>query len=230
VGFTTSTNSAIDIAGISPTIPNTVFAHVTLETGNIGDGIYRSIDGGASWTRILSKGDSLSFVIRNNGDLVAASPTLGAWVSHNNGDLWTDLTSPPHLNCLVETAAHEVWGCTQNYGSMQAMGDGFGIMKTTDLATWTPVMKYQDTAAPVACGATALQKTECIDKFWCGVRMQLGITSTVINCDATSDMGPDIVVKVPKGCCDTGDGVGPMSLALGAAVGILIGRPRRRRR
>jgi hypothetical protein len=101
-------------------------------------------------------------------------------------------------------------------------------MKTTDLATWSPVMKYQDITGPEDCAAPSLQKTECIDGTWCGLRSQLGITSTVINCDVPAE-AVDITHKPPKGCCDTGDGVGPMTLALGALVGILIGRPRRRR-
>lgn len=226
----TSTNSAIDIVGVSPTVPDTLYARVTLETGNIGDGLYVSTNAGTSWTKILSKQDSIAFLARGNGDIVAATQTLGAQVSSNNGTSWTDLPSPPHLGCLAEKSNGEVWGCTLNYGSMQVMADGYGIMKSTDLMTWSPVMKYQDIAGPVDCGADTLQKTQCVDNgTWCGVKTQLGITSTAINCDVPAEGGADVTHKAPAGCCDTGDGVGPLTLALGAAVGILIGRPRRRR-
>jgi hypothetical protein len=223
----TSSNSAIDIVGVSAT-PDTLYARVTLETGNIGDGLYVSTNGGTSWTKILSMQDSIAFLARANGDLVAATQTLGAQISHNNGTSWTALPSPPHLGCLVEKANGEVWGCTTNYGSMQVMADGYGIMKTTDLMSWSPVMKYQDIAGPVDCAAPTLQKTACIDTTWCGLESQLGITSTVINCAVPTE-AVDITHKPPKGCCDTGDGVGPLTLALGVVVGILVGRPRRRR-
>jgi hypothetical protein len=224
----TSSNSAIDIVGVSATTPDTLYARVTLASGNIGDDLYISTNGGTSWTKILSLQDSMAILVRNNGDIVVGTQTLGSQVSHNNGTSWTPLTNPPHLSCLVEKANNEIWGCTLNYGSMQVVADGYGIMKTTDLTTWSPVMKYQDITGPEDCGGDTLQKTECIDGTWCGLKSQLGITSTVINCEVPSE-SVDITHKPPKGCCDTGDGVGPMTLALGALVGILVGRPRRRR-
>ncbi|HEV7558390.1 MAG TPA: hypothetical protein VGO00_23130, partial [Kofleriaceae bacterium] len=129
--FTTSKNSTIEIAGIDPTNPDILYARVTLENNNVGDAIYKSINAGSTWVKILEEGDSLhAFVVRSNGDLVAGTPTLGAWVSHDGGTNWTPLVNPPHLNCLVENSAHELWGCTLNYGSNQIPADGFGIMKT----------------------------------------------------------------------------------------------------
>lgn len=220
--------SSIEVAAVSPTAPNTVFLRVTQENGTLGDGIYRSTDGGMTWTKALAKGDSLeAFAVRANGDLVAGTPSSGAFVSHDNGDTWTTLTGAPHLSCLVENSAGELWGCTQNYGSQTIPADGFGIMKTTDLVTWTPVLKYQSIAQPVACAAGTVQMDTCQGNTWCSLETQLGITSTAIACPSLVDAGMMVVVdpKTPAGCCDTGGS--PGGLVVGTLVGLVLLRRRR---
>jgi MYXO-CTERM domain-containing protein len=219
--------SAIEVAGISKTDANLVFLRVTQQTGSIGDAIYRSTDGGMTWTKVLSKGDSLeAFAVRANGDLVAGTPSSGAFISHDNGDNWTPLTGAPHMGCLVENAAGELWGCTQNYGSQTIPGDGFGIMKTTDLVTWTPVLKYQEIAAPVTCAAGTQQQDVCQAMTWCPLETQLGITSTVLPCPSLVDAGLVVDPKAPAGCCDAGE-VPPAGLVIAGLVGIVLLRRRR---
>ena len=117
---TTSENSAIDIVGISPVERDTLYVKVTLETGTDGDAIYRSTNAGATWTKILSKNSrfGLAFLVRNDGTCVAGTRELGAWKSTElrSGTTWTRSTSAPHIGCLYENTADEVWACTQNYG------------------------------------------------------------------------------------------------------------------
>jgi MYXO-CTERM domain-containing protein len=233
-GFVTAVNSAIEIAGVSPTNPNLVFARVTLENNNIGDAIYVSTTGGASgtWTRILGKPADIAFVVRANGDLVAGTKTEGSVVSHDNGTTWIPLVDPPHINCLYENAAGEVWACTQNFGSNQVLSDDAGIMKSTDLATWTKVLRYQDIQAPVACAAGTPQHDTCEVTMWCGLRMQFGITSTFGNCPSLVDGPPDAGIGPVShsGSCQTGDSSSaPTALVIGAAVGMVLVRRRRRR-
>lgn len=245
-GMTTSNNSAVYIVGISPTSPDVVFARVTLENGSNGESLYRSTDAGQTWTKMLDKPDLLSFVARANGTCVASAQTLGAWVSTDCDDpaktpTWTALVNPPHINCLVESASGEVWACTQNFGSPGLPSDGYGIMKTTDLATWTGVLKFQDIAGPVVCPGGALdaggtvQHDTCQETVWCGLKMNLGITSTVIDCPSfTPDNAPDATAvhpgTKPKGCCDTSGAGAPGALFVSALVGLACFGPRRRRR
>ena len=239
-GMTTSSNSAVIILGVAPANPDVVFAKVTLENGSSGESIYRSIDGGSTWTKLLDKPDLLSFVARANGTCVASAQTLGAWVSNDCDDptktpTWTALTNPPHINCLVENEAGEVWACTQNFGSPGLPADGYGIMKTTDLQTWTGVLKFQDIEAPVSCAAGTVQHDSCQANVWCGLKSNLGITSTAITC--ASPFGPDNAPdanlvnpgKKPGGCCDTGGGGAPGALFVSALVGLVLIRPGRRR-
>lgn len=227
--FATMPNSHIEIAGISPTNPNLLFARVKLEDNAISDAIYRSTDAGMTWTRILGKGNAIAFVVRKSGELVAATQALGAVRSVDNGVTWIDLVNAPHINCLEESEAGEVWACTQNYGGAAAPQDGYGIMKSADLVTWTPVLKFQEMKDPVACPAGTVQRDRCETELWCGLCTQLG-------CDPGTDHpecmlirdrpGPD--APGDSGCCKTTVAPAPGAMLLVIGVGVLLLRRRRR--
>jgi MYXO-CTERM domain-containing protein len=240
---TVNTSSSVDIVGVDPAAPNTVYIRISYVNGAQGDTIYKTTNAGAAWTSILNKADSIAFLVRSTGELVAGTKTLGAVHSTNGGTTFTALANAPHINCLAENSAHEVWACTQNYGDTMAMipSDGYGIMKTSDLTTWTGVLRYQDITGPVDCAAGTVQHDTCAGMNWCGVVAQLGITSTVIDCSAVGiDGAPDAGGSGgsgsggggggggdKKGCCDTGPGSAP-PLAMGLLVaGSLLLRRRR---
>jgi MYXO-CTERM domain-containing protein len=226
--FATMASSYLEIAGISHTDPDLVFARVKLEDNAIRDAIYRSTDGGQTWTRILTRANALSFVVRRSGQLVAATQALGAVRSDDNGDSWVDLVNPPHVNCLTENSAGEVWACTQNFGGMQAPSDGHGIMKSKDLATWTPVLKFQEIEEPVRCAAGTVQKDRCDVELWCGLCAQLGCQGGD-PCASPSEVagGGDNPAPGTKGCCNSAPPA-PGALLLLIGVGALLLRPRRR--
>ena len=248
-GITTfSNNSFLEIVGVAPATPTTVYAKVTFETGTTGDSVYRSTDAGATWTKILSKNSNfgLSFLVRSDGTCVAGTRELGAWSSADCATsatpTWTPLVSPPRIQCLYENSAHEVWACTQNTAIPQlgVDGDGYGIMKTSDLATWTGVLKYEAIQAPVACAAGTIQNDRCVERYmdmqspWCCLISQLGITSTAIDCTgprgcfAQIDGAVDGPITHSSGCCDAGSG---SSAVLGTlTVAMLLVRRRRDRR
>ena len=254
-GITTvSANSTIEVVGISPTSDQTLYVKVTFENGSSGDSIYRSTNAGQSWTKILSKNSNfgLSFLVRKDGTTcVAGTREMGAWVSTNCSTAatptWTDLTNTPHIGCLYQDTTGVVWACTQNYASPQLNlpSDGFGIMKSTDLTTWTGVLKYQDIQAPVACAAGTVQEDQCVQRYmdqqsaWCCLVPQLGITSTAIDCngalscfgnpavDGAPDAGTSVVKPPDGGCC--GSGNGRSSAMLGILVGAVLLRRRTRR-
>jgi hypothetical protein len=226
-----STSSALTIAGIDTA--GNVYAVINYPNGNVGGTVWKLAPAAPAWVKINTKADNVSLLVRSNGDLVLATPTLGAEVSTNHGATWTPLTNPPHINCLVENSAHEVWACTRNYGDATNPSDGFGIMKTTDLATWTGVLKYEDIQAPVSCAAGTVQKDTCEAMRWCGLKSQLGITSTAIDCSGVVADGPapDAPVTMPPkkhddGWCNSGSG-GTTPLLVGLLVAGTLLRRRR---
>ncbi len=227
----TMSNSTIEIAGISHTDPDLVFARVKLEDNAAADALYRSTDGGMTWTRILRKPTAIAFVVRRNGELLAATQASGAVRSTDNGTTWTDLVSVPHINCLAENSAGEVWACTQNYGAMQVPSDGYGIMKSTDLVTWTGVLKYQQIKAPVACAAGTVQRDKCDAQLWSGLCGQLGCEPAPPGGDGPMDP-PTAPEPDPRGqgCCDSRTTHAPGALLLVLVAGVLLLRPRRRSR
>lgn len=231
--FTVEPESFLEIAGISKANADLVFARIVAEDTMATDAIYRSTNGGQTWTRVLAKPTSLSFVVRGNGDLVAASPSVGAWVSHDNGASWIDLVGAPHISCLVENAGGVLWACTRNFGTAQVPGDDAGVMRTTDLSVWTKALRYQDINAPVPCAAGTIQHDTCQVQMWCVLRRQLGVTSTELDCPSLTDgAGPDDaggVVTPKNGCCDAGTGGGALALVSAVLVGLVILRPRSRR-
>jgi hypothetical protein len=244
-GLTTSNQSTIDVVGIDHTAKDTVYIHINLDNGTMGDSVYKSTNAGVTWTKILSTNDpfGLVFLARSNGDLIASTQTTGSQKSVNGGTSWTPLANPPHINCLVENPADQtVWACTHNYDSPGIMGDGFGIMKTSDYATWTGVLRYQDINGVVDCPNTTVQNQQCVNSYmgkpsvWCCLRDQLNITDTSVDCTGANscavgsggdDAGNTMVTPPKKGCCNAG-GSGPSALLLAAGVGALLWRRRRR--
>jgi uncharacterized protein (TIGR03382 family) len=230
--FLTAPSSAIELIGITSDDPDHLYARVKLDDNMISDSIYRSFDRGATWQKIRSKPTSIgAFVVRarrnaqNNYDLILGTQALGAEISHDAGETWEPLVGAPHMNCLVENTARELWACTQNYGFTAVPTDDAGVMKTTDLVTWTKVLRYQDLSEVVACAAGTIQNDACAPQ-WCAVCQQLGCTPAASYGCPTSMEAP---VVAPAGCCDTGSG-STGGLGLGVAVLGLVLRRRRRRR
>ena len=113
---------------------------------------------------------------------------------------------------------------------------GAGIMKSTDLTTWTTVLRYQDVDGPLECPAGTLQYDQCVaptlvttcKSEWCCLRAQLGITADPTACPV--DLVPDYAQPGDgEGCCQTGVATGPTTAALMTAGLWLLGRRRRRR-
>ena len=221
-------NSAMDIVGIDDSNPDHLYARVEVDDNTLSDSIYRSTDKAATWHRINHKAAAIrGFVVRANHDLIVATQGLGAEVSHDDGDSWVPLAGAPHITCLVENAAHEVWACTQNYAFSSLQADEAGVMKTADLVTWTKVLRYQDLTEAVSCAAGTVQHDTCAGS-WCGVCAQLGCQpSPSYSCPVAAE-GPITPPPARAGCCDTGSG-GATALALALGVGTMVLRPRRRR-
>ena len=198
--------SVLEIAAISPTNPDIVFARVTFTANgdtSIGDTFYRSIDGGMSWTNVLTLTDTApAFVYRANGDVIAGTGSSGQWKSTDGGMTFTQQATSPQYRCLSEDASGELWDCASD------LSPDFGTLgKSPDGITWTPVLTFAQINGPVMCPSTTVQYQSCQASLWCGLVEQYGITSTVINCSTTVDAGPVDAMQVVhppggSGCCD----------------------------
>jgi hypothetical protein len=156
---TTGTTGAVDVA-ISPTDPNRVYAvmwdHHRQPNGRVyggaGSGLYRSTDGGATWTRLAGGLPAAGANLGRMGVAVArsdpnrlyaiASDTsgdfVGFWTSTNGGDTWTQLTNTSVVSAAQSTFGWwfgRIWVDPANAGHVFAAGTS--LVESTDAgATW----------------------------------------------------------------------------------------------
>lgn len=206
-------NSVLFLAGVSSTNPNVVYARVTAAGTETTEAIYRSTDGGDTWTELLTRPEPIAFLVRRNGELIAGTDNSGTAKSTDGGTTFIPLADAPHVLCLAEDAGGKVYACTQNYG-----GDGAAVMSSTDGGlTWTKTVRFQDISGPNECAVGTMQRDYCVPVEWCGLTDQLGIIAKPIACgDGGSDAG---------GCCDAQNSTGE-SVFLVLFFGLLVLRLR----
>ncbi len=224
-GFATSEQSSIDVAAISSTNANELWARVsTPVAGTGGTDYYRSVDGGLTWAKRLSVEDfSASFVLRSNGEIYVGSQQSKSFKSTDSGATFKEISPQLRSRCAVEAPDKSVWVCAQDQPP-----DAMSIGKSTDLSTWQKVYRFSETTKPVTCQSGQVQYDECQLQTWCMVKMQLGITSTAVDCNVVPmvDAGLPLVKPPEKGCCDAG-APGSSSMLMGFGVGLLLLRRRR---
>lgn len=228
-----SLSSDLEIAAISPTNPDVVYVRVTYAEGEaVGDRFFRSTNAGDSWAEVFFVADRVpGFVVRKNGEVLAASATSGTWRSPS-GDPGTFVQQATSLQtqCMTERSDGTLFACAQNFAP-----DNMSIGSSTDGTIWSKVFRFSETVGPIDCAVDSLQCSICQLTLWCGLREQFGIEADPTSCavagpDGSTCGGPLPPVEEPDeedggGCCGTGGG--PVSLLLGLFVAGVLRRSRR---
>ena len=231
-GFVGTNNSDLQLAALSPTDPDLVFMRVTLVGPTLQEAIYRSLDGGTIWTKVLDLPDLIpGVVVRGDGEVWATTPFRGLYRSVDGGAQFARVPDVMFEGrCLTERADGTLFLCTNNLPP-----DGATIQtSTTGTGGWTRKLAYADIAGPVRCEVGTVQQVDCEALLWCGLKGNLGIVSEDIVCPTETDAGlTDAGIDAAaldsprdKGCCSTG--AGPDATAAIALLGLL--RIHRRRR
>jgi hypothetical protein len=220
----------LQIAEVSPTDPDLVFARVTkVNCLGIGDDIYRSPDKGVTWTKVFSSGDDVTgLVVRRSGQVVLAERLTGVHLSSDGGATFgASLPDSPEIDCLRERDDGLLFACGKNYPpANMALGT------SEDAMTWTPVLTYADVDdAYPGCATGTTQRDVCFDNRWCAIACQYGIPDQACQpCDVfPPDAGPTAPDAGPEpadkpSCCSAGS---PQSALL---LGLLVAAPLARRR
>lgn len=234
--FLGTNNSDLLIAGVHPTDPERLFIRMTLTGKSLQERFYRTTNagttavGGPAWQQVLEVPDyTQGFAIRANGEVWAGALTQGLFRSIDGGRTFAPVAATPPVNprCLRERSDGQLYACGNNLPP-----DSAALTRTLDGSSWAPVFAFAAVAGPFRCDSGTLQREDCEGLLWCGVKDQLGIASTEIDCtDAAEaiDAGIDGGTGADRGgggCCDAGGG---RRVELAAAVLLLVPRRRRRR-
>ncbi|MEZ4365718.1 MAG: hypothetical protein R2939_05455 [Kofleriaceae bacterium] len=225
--FAVSELSVLEIAAVSPVDPDVAFARVKQWNSAIGDAIYRTVDAGASWTKVLELQDEAPGVLVRNATEVyvgTRNRSSGAWRSDDGGATFTPLPSSLDVHCLhAHPTDGSIWVCSHNYAPDElAVGSG------PSWGAFTQRLRFEDVAGPVACDVGTVQRDTCGGQAWCGLKAQLGILSDEIQCTVTTvDAGGGGDDEPGPTCCGAGDGASG-ALVLGVAVVVPLARRRRR--
>ncbi len=230
--FKLQPTSQIYLEAVANSDPDLVFARVFRAKEPEGDALYRSLDGGETWTQVLEMPRTIRAVLLRGDDktLLAGSdlPCAGDDpkvqkgcvmiahdVDHPATPKFVATASQPKMACLTERPDGTLLACGSNWEP-----DRFGLGVSSDGASWEPIMRFADIAGPLECGAATVQSTSCARIQWPSLCEQLGLC------------GEDgILMQPPKksgGCGISARGAAPMWL-FGAAL-LALGLRRRRRR
>jgi len=192
------------IAAVSPTDRDTVYARAVTAGDQGGDVLYRSTNGGTSWTPLLDTIDTITaVVVVGDGRVVAGTINDGVHVSTDGGDTWTR-DDQPKMACATRDADGSFLSCGSNY-----VPDLFALARSTDLTDWTKIMRLCEIDAPLACPAGTVQHDACAVVLWPVLVERIGIGCGAPAGDAGTGPGPG-----GGGCCDGGGGVASVVLAL----------------
>ena len=238
----TMTNTSQIFVTISPDDPQFIVATVLNPHAGLSNAIWRSTNGGTSWTQVETFDDYVDGVVirkyatpaqaSTKAQVVLGTRTSGMWVSNDGGQTFSELTKPPsdggtaiETRCLIEHQGM-LWACANNLPP-----DSMALGKSATADNWTKVLQFKDIAGTITCSPGTIEEDTCNLTRWCGLRPQLGIVADPTHCGGTAADGvpPDApgMQPKPKGCCDAGGS--PTGAMLITAV-VLVPWMKRRRR
>jgi photosystem II stability/assembly factor-like uncharacterized protein len=245
--FTFGLRPDLFVMGVSPTDPDLVFARAERARRNIGDTLYRSEDGGLTWTLVAEFADTISaFLIRADGETVFAGsvracpeditdagvPVHGCVrKSPDRGVTWERPAEQPRLACIGERGDGTLFGCGANWDP-----DNFALGRSSDGETWEKVYRVSETTGPLECPQGG-EQAECAVSLWPGLCMMFGICTASDAGSPAQDAGREVEPRSDGGCCRvSGDGDrdgsfdGGWVVTVVGVVGVWLAMSRRRRR
>lgn len=189
------------VLGVDAGDPDIVYMTSRGANPPTGDRLYRSADGGVTWTEVLAPSAAvLDLSVAPAGKVLVATLGGGAFQSTDSGESFTPMTNAPQLACVGERDDGRIYGCGANWEP-----DDKAVALSTDARTWSKVFRFVELAGPLECPAGTTQHDSCASKLWPSVREQFGATGP------TCGIMPDETLPGPvapppdrAGCCDAG--------------------------
>lgn len=185
------------IAGILPQQPDVLFVRSEQAVNGVGDIIYRSDNGGQTFTEVLRlDGRIRAFLVRRDGTtVIAGTVEAGVMISNDAGVTWSPAPSQPQMACIAETDTGELFSCGAN-----GEPDFYALGQSSDASSWDKVYRFAEIVGPLECDPGTVQADTCAG-LWPDLAAVLGVPGFAI------DAGPggaavDAGVEGPgeKGC------------------------------
>jgi hypothetical protein len=217
----------VHVMAIDPQRADVVYLRSTAAVPPVGDKLYRSTDGGATFTEVLSLSEPLHGVAVHDGKTIAAAGTGGAYESIDGGP-FVRVAGSPNLSCVEPRGDGALFACGANWEP-----DFFAAARSTDGRDWKKIVRFAEMTGPLSCPAGTVQSDTCELTMWPSLREQFGATGPAPACPAMEEPPMPPRASSNGGCCDGGGGPGAAMLtAIGAvlaALGLSRRQPRRSR-
>jgi hypothetical protein len=238
------------LVGVSPTNPDVLFGRAVAVIPPLGDALYRSIDGGEHWTKVLEFQQTMTaFTFRSDGQTVIAGsqrPCVGEEPSTDKGCVristqageagtWVATTAQPQMACVGERSDGKLISCGYNFAP-----DYFAVGSSDDAQTWDTLFRFKDFVdkpgqdMPLVCPSDTVQGSTCVGQQWPTTAcfdLQLDLPMCLVGDagPAANDAGPP--ADGDGGGCCRASGAAPTGRALPAlfvVIGLFWMRRRRR--
>jgi hypothetical protein len=201
------------VAAVDPVDPRKLF----LRSGatNISDHLYRTTDGGATFTEVLTLTEEIHDVlIKGASTVLVTTASRAVYRSDDGGASFAPVAGGPGLGCLGLKPDGTVIGCAGDLDDLMAVG------QSPDAADWNKILRFSELAGALDCPAGTPTHDVCDLELWPVLEQQFGVTGPT--------QGPCAVPQPDTGggCCESG-GASPFGLALIALATLwTIGRKR----
>jgi len=212
------------VLGVDPSNPEALLMSSSLANGP-GDRLYRSIDGGLSWTDVLATSSPIvDLAIERSGSVVVATLNAQSFVSTDRGAAFSPMTGAPQLACIGQRGDGALFACGANWEP-----DFMAVAKSTDGASWAKQFRFVELAGPVDCPAGTAERDTCGGQ-WPAQQEKFGARAPACAAEPVADTPPP--PRRAGGCCGVAAQPGELgAIALLAALcgGATLRRHRRRR-
>ncbi len=218
-GVQLASSPLVLVVAVDPTRPDVLYLRSVRAVPPEGDILYRSADGGRSWTPVLTTTDTIRAVVIRGAEVTVATKMGGSHRSTDDGFTFAALAGAPQASCLGDRAG-TLFACGANWEP-----DGFSLGRSPDGARWDKVFRFIQLKGPLACPAGTVQHDTCAVGEWPMVRTQFGIPDEGGGVDA----GVDPPTPKTGWCSASGASAVPVAAA-GLLVALGLWRSRRKRR
>jgi hypothetical protein len=221
-GVTFGETALVSIAAIDPTNAKIVFL-ISAGASPPGDALFRSIDGGSSFTQVLTTTQPIAGVVAVDGTtvVVAAATNTGGGASFRSSDggaTFQSLASAPQLLCIGKSPSGQLVGCGANWEP-----DYMAVAATTDIASWTKLFRFAELDGVLDCPAGTVDHDDCDIMQWPTISAQFGVIGP--SCPSAVDVPIDAATSGSN--ADNGNGksgcAGSGDAPIGATALLVIG-------